>query len=311
MSAGMRSPSGIGANDRGDMFYTDQQGDWVATNSLNHMQRGSFSHHPESLASMHLDGSPIQGIRSHKSGYSWPEAVRLMPYLKPPAVWFPYKKVGQSATDILLDQSGGKFGPFSGQLFVGEFTLASIHRCFLEQIDGEYQGACFPFRRGLASAVLRLAQGTDGSVFAGLTNRGWSSIGSASYGLQRLVWTGKTPFEIREMRAKSDGFELVLTEPAMKEAATDPNSYAIESYTYKYHSVYGSDEIEKQSLRVEKAILSDDGYQVRLYVSGLRPYFVHELQAKGLRNRQGKELLHPEAYYTLNRIPGESSIIAK
>ena len=57
--AGMRSPSGIGANADGDMFYTDQQGNWVATNSLHHMRTGAFFHHVESLASMSEEGSPI------------------------------------------------------------------------------------------------------------------------------------------------------------------------------------------------------------------------------------------------------------
>ena len=42
MCAGMRSPSGIGANRAGDMFYTDQQGNWVGTNSLHHMRKGAF-----------------------------------------------------------------------------------------------------------------------------------------------------------------------------------------------------------------------------------------------------------------------------
>ncbi|HUG66663.1 MAG TPA: hypothetical protein VMM76_02860 [Pirellulaceae bacterium] len=134
----------------------------------------------------------------------------LVAYLSTQRKPFPDKKVGQSATDIMLDDSGGKFGPFDGQLFVGEFTLSSISRVFLEQVDGEYQGACFPFREGFASAVIRMEQGIDGSVFVGLSNRGWSSLGTAAYGLQRLVWTGETPFEIKEMRARPDGFELVL-----------------------------------------------------------------------------------------------------
>ena len=33
-----------------------------------------------------------------------------------------------------------------------------------------------------------------------------------TFALERLVWTGKTPFEIHEMRAKPDGFELTFTE---------------------------------------------------------------------------------------------------
>ena len=301
--AGMRSPSGVGANRAGDMFYTDQQGNWVATNSLHHMRTGAFFHHPEALASMNLPGSPIHDVADIPAGLPIPEAVKRLDALQPPAVWFPYKRVGQSATDILLDDSGGRFGPFDGQLFVGEFTLSSINRVFLEKIDGQYQGACFPFREGFASAVIRLVQGTDGSVFAGLSNRGWSSLGTASYGLQRLVWTGKTPFEIQEMRARPDGFELVFTKPVDAQTAGDVNAYTIQSHTYTYHGAYGSDEILKRDLRIEAAEPSEDGLRVRLRVSGLRELFVHALTASGIRSRTGEPLLHTDAYYTLNRLP--------
>jgi hypothetical protein len=301
--AGMRSPSGIGRNAEGDMFYTDQQGNWVGTNTLHHMRDGAFFHHAEALASMNEPGSPISGITSIPDGVPFPEAVKLLPQLKPPAVWMPYKKVGQSATDIMLDESGGKFGPFAGQFFIGEFTQSGINRVFLEKVGGEYQGACFPFRTGLACAVLRLAQGADGSVFAGLTNRGWSSLGTASYGLQRLVWTGKTPFEIKEMHARPDGFELVFTQPVERNSAGDPASYEMSSYTYLYQSSYGSDEIQKQHPQIESATVSEDGLRVRLKVDGLRELFVHELWANGVRSDRGEPLLHPDAYYTLNQIP--------
>ncbi|MBI3466269.1 MAG: hypothetical protein HY000_24915, partial [Planctomycetes bacterium] len=303
MCAGMRSPSGLGANRAGDMFYTDQQGNWVATNTLHHMREGAFFHHPEALASMNQPGSTIHGIDSIPDGLPFPEAVKRLPQLKPPAVWLPYKKVGQSATDIMLDDSGGRFGPFDGQLFIGEFTLAGVNRVFLEKVGGEYQGACFPFREGLASAALRLAQRTDGSIFVGLSNRGWSSLGTASYGLQRLVWTGKTPFEIREMRALPDGFELVFTRPVDPTTAGDVRSYSLSSYTYLYHSTYGSDEIQAKTLPIHRAELSSDRLSVRIKTSGLRELYVHELLADGVRSSDGQPVLHPRAYYTLNRIP--------
>lgn len=301
--AGMRSPAGLGANSAGDMFYTDQQGNWVATNSLHHMRRGAFFHHAEALASISQPGSPFSDVKQVPNGLAFPEALRRFPQMTPPAVWFPYKKMGQSTTDVMLDASGGEFGPFAGQLFIGEFTQAGINRVFLEKVDGEYQGACFPFRRGLGSAVLRLTQGHDGSVFVGLTNRGWSSLGTASYGLQRLVWTGEMPTEIQEMRALPDGFELVFTKPMDRNSLLSPESYAMNSYTYVYQAGYGSDEIQDRSLSVRPVAVSDDGRRVRLKVDPLRPFFVHELHAPGVRDADGQPLLHSNAYYTLNRIP--------
>lgn len=271
------------------------------------MREGAFFHHPESLASMNLPKSPIKGIASIPDGLPLPDALNAMPQMKPPAVWFPYKKAGQSATDIQLDASDGKFGPFSGQLFIGEFTQAAMYRVFLEQIDGEYQGACFPFRSGFASAVLRLAQGADSSMLVGLTNRGWSSLGSASYGLQRLVWTGKTPFEIKQMQAQPDGFELEFTMPVDRKTGENIASYRLSSYTYLYHATYGSDEIQTRTLNITSATLSEDCRRVRLVTSDLRPFFVHELDALGVRNLDEEPLLHSRAYYTLNRIPKPAS----
>lgn len=305
VSAGMRSPSGLGMGPGGEMFYTDQQGNWVATNSLNHLRMGVFHHHPESLASAKHQDSPLAKIDAIPNGVPFPSALRSLPQMVPPAVWFPYKKMGQSATDVMLDQSSGAFGPFAGQLFVGEFTQAAVHRVFLEKVNGVYQGACFPFRSGFASAVLRLAQSPDGSVYAGLTNRGWSSLGSASYGLQRLVWTGRTPFEIKEMRAKPDGFELAFTKPVDVTSAQDPSSYRMSSHTYRYHSSYGSDEIMRRELAISNASVSSDRMSVRLKVQGLRKHFVHELHVDGVRGIDGETVLHPHAYYTLNELPAD------
>ncbi len=301
--AGMRSPSGLGANAEGDMFYTDQQGNWVATNTLHHMRSGAFFHHAEALASMDQPGSTIHDVETVPNGLPFPDALAKLAPLAPPAIWFPYKKMGQSATDIALDASDGRFGPFAGQLFVGEFTQAGMHRVFLEKVNGQYQGACFPFRSGFASAVLRIAQGNDGSLFAGLTNRGWSSLGDASYGLQRVTWNGKTPFEIHSMHARPDGFELALTRPVDRKTAVAPEAYDLSSYTYLYHSTYGSDEIQRRELEITAVEVSEDGMRVRLTVSGLRKYFVHELVAHGLRDEAGFPLLHANAYYTLNAIP--------
>ena len=44
--AGMRSPSGLGANRAGDMFYTDNQGPWNGTSKLQHLEPGTFVGHP-------------------------------------------------------------------------------------------------------------------------------------------------------------------------------------------------------------------------------------------------------------------------
>jgi hypothetical protein len=286
------------------MFYTDNQGDWTAVCKLSHLKTGLFQGEAYSLQSADHPLSTMKhpGKGFPKSGLLWADAAKAMPWLVPPAVWFPYPEMGKSHSDVLTDSTGGKFGPFAGQMFVGDQGNAIVVRVFMEQVDGEYQGACFPFRKGLGSGVLRMCWGHDGSMFVGGTNRGWGG-GSKPYSLDRLVWTGQTPFEVHEMRARPNGFEVTFTQPVDPATASDVKSYAMRSWTHKYHSGYGDPRQNEHELKVVKATVAADAKSVMLEVEGLEPFYIHELRLPGVRNAAGEELLHPIGYYTLQRIP--------
>ncbi len=144
----------------------------------------------------------------------------------------------------------------------------------------------------------------DGSMFVGGTDRGWGARGGKPYALQRLVWKGATPFEIHEMRAKPDGFELTFTEPVDAATASSIASYKIETYTYIYQSSYGSPEVDRTTPTITEVKVAPNGRSARLLIQGLQEGHVHELHLPGVRSAQGQPLLHPSAYYTLNYIPG-------
>lgn len=300
---GLRSPAGLGTNAAGDMFYTDNQGDWVAVCKLGHLKPGVFHGNPIGLQSCNHPLSPIKHPGNLPNKVKWHEALQKVPILQAPAVWFPYPQMGKSHSDVQCDLTGGKFGPFQKQLFVGDQANAIIVRVFLEQVDGEYQGACFPFRNRFQCGVMRMCWGKDGSLFAGQTNRGWGSAGGKPYGLQRLVWTGKVPFEIHEMHAKPDGFELTFTHPVDPATAGDVKSYQAKTWTYYYHSDYGCPPIDPHDLTVKSATVAADNKSVRLVIDGLQPGYVQEIRVAGVRSKDGLPVLHPEGYYTLNAIP--------
>lgn len=307
VSAGMRSPMGLAINAAGDVFCSDQQGNYWATNPINHIREGVFHGHADSLRDVDRPESPVKNPGEVPKKLPVSEAMKLIPGYAPPAVWFPYEKVGMSTTGLVFDTTKGGFGPFEGQMFVGEFTMAFVSRVFLEKVNGEYQGACFPFRKGMQTAVLQMAWLPDGSMVVGESNRGWNSLGARSFGLERLIWTGKMPFEIKTMEAQIDGFLLRFTKAVDPKTAADPKSYQMSSYTYEYHQAYGGDEIMTEPVAINAAEVADDGMSVRLRVAPgkLREGFVHELHAKGIRDSEGAALLHAEAYYTLNAIPVE------
>ena len=223
--------------------------------------------------------------------------------LQLPAVWLPHGILGISNSEIVKIPEG-VFGPFAGQLLVGDQGQSMISRVFMEKVNGEYQGAAWPFRSGFQSGIVRLAWAKDGSLIAGETNRGWGSAGEATEGLQRMVWNQKVPFEMRTIKAMPDGFEIEFTKPVDLKYARDIASYSIESFIYKYHSVYGSPPVNQQICPIKGIRVSDDGMKARIIVDKLRKNYIHTITLNGIRENQNSySLVHPTAYYTLNNIP--------
>ncbi len=302
--SGIRSPGGIGMNTAGDMFYTDNQGPWNGTCELKHLIPGKFMGHPGGnrwydIAAEAMGPPP----RAPQSGSRFIVEAKKIPQYEPPTILFPYDKMGKSAAGVACDFSAGKFGPFAGQMFVSDQSASTIMRCYLEKVQGHYQGACFPFREGFASGSLGVEITSDGSMFVGGTNRGWGSRGRLPFSIERMRWSGKTPFEIQEMRAQPDGFELVFTQPVDKKTAGDVTSYALQTYTYIYQASYGSPEVDHTRPKITQAMVAKNGLSVRLFIEGLQEGHVHELRSAAVRSSGGLPLLHDIAYYTLNYIP--------
>ena len=182
-------------------------------------------------------------------------------------------------------------------------SYSTVMRCYLEKIQGHYQGACFPFLEGFQSGSLALEMTDNGKLFVGGTNRGWGSRGRLPFAVERVDWTGKVPFEIHEMRAKPDGFELTFTDAVDRASVEDPSSYQLSSYTYIYQSSYGSPEVDHTKPTISRAATGSDGKSVRLFIDGLQEGHVHELHCEGVRSAGGLPLLHHQAYYTLNYLP--------
>ena len=331
-ATGMRSPCGLGIID-GELFYTDNQGEYIASGALWHVGKGDFMGNPGGLAWSTEPGSPVtvtpedvhaqvdpRRIQDAEGKYIRPQNIvdeklktladvrKEIPSLKLPAVWLPYGYLGISNSEPISIPDNA-FGPFGGQVLVGDQGMSIVARVFLEKVNGEYQGAAFPFRSGFNSGVLRFAWADDGSLFVGETRRGWGSAGDADQGLERLIWTNEVPFEMKTVRAMPDGFEIEFTKPVDRATAEDLASYSVESFTYKYHPVYGSPPVDGEKCPVKGVKVSPDGMKARVIVENLRPAYIHTLTLAGVKeSEKGYPLLHPTAYYTLNHIPSGSKL---
>jgi cytochrome c551/c552 len=304
-SAGLRSPAGYSINDEGDIFYGENQGDWVGSGRITHLAKGDFAGNPGGIKWAKEPNSPFKLTLEEIPDNSQPmfEAAKKVKNLKLPAVWFPHAIMGISTSDIIQDTTKGKFSPFPGQYFVADQGQSKVMRVFMEKVNGVYQGFCINYREGFQSGILRERFGLDGSMFVGMTSRGWGSTGKDNFGLQRLVWNGLTPFEINTIHAKSDGFEISFTQAVDVKSVKNAASYALRSYIYQYHHQYGSPIINVNELKIKGISVSPDKKTVRISMDGIRQFYIHEFILKGVLNEEGDPLLHETAYYTLNQIP--------
>ena len=152
----------------------------------------------------------------------------------------------------------------------------------------------------------RLAFAADGTLWVGGTDRGWGARGGRRDALERVLFTGAVPFEIKAMTIAPDGFDVAFTQPLDPATAQNPASYALTSFTYEYHPDYGCAELDSQPQKIA-AIQLRAPDRVHLVVDRLREKYVHELHAAGVRSATGAAPLHDAAYYTVNRIPAPAA----
>jgi len=301
LCAGLRSPAGVGFSPDGELFYTDNQGEWCATSKFALLERGDFHGHPHGIESCKLPASAVEFPGEVKSGLRIADAASTIPNYRLPAIWIPWDKLGRSPAGFVWD-TAGHFGPFRGQIFCGDQYSSEVFRMTLDKVGGRWQGACYPFRRGLKCGITRVLWSRDGSLWCGLTNRGWGSLGKSTHGLQRLVWRGPVPFEMSEVQAVADGFRLRFT------AATDPESvvpdaFEVLSWTYDHHAQYGCPPRDEREHEVVSVAVSPDARAVEIALGDLELARVYEIRCGGVRGAGGEAPLHGLAWYTLNRAP--------
>jgi hypothetical protein len=277
---GFRNPLGWCSGPEGEVFFTDNQGEWVATNKLCHLVPGRFYGFPNTAQK---------------------ETTKLP--LARPTVWVPYDWA-RSINGVTYDNTGGKFGPFAGQFFLAELMFGgAIIRADVEKVNGQYQGCCFPFWGKGLLGPLTLAFDPRGRLYVGsITEPGWMAQPDRG-GLFRLDFTGTTPFEMRSIHVQPDGFRIDFTAPVNAKTAADPASYQVEHYRYEYTGAYGSPELDLTRVPVKRVVVAADGRSAVLHTAALVRDRVYRVSAPGVRSPSGERLVHPTGVYTLNEIP--------
>ncbi|MGJ8723206.1 MAG: family 16 glycoside hydrolase [Roseibacillus sp.] len=306
-ASGVRSPNGLGFDAEGKLFVSDNQGDWLGTSKLHHIEKGKFYGHPASLP--------------WTEGYDGPasvdlETAELEKLRTPAAVWFTQSTMANSPTQPILIPEG--FGPFGGQMLIGEMNKPRVIRLMLEEVNGVTQGACAPFidNNGLDMGVNRLAFASDGSLVLGHSHLSWPG----GEGMSRITFHGKESFqEVKDIKITPDGFLVEFLEKIPDPAALA--EVTLDRYTFDYHVSYGSKQIDKEAVALEWSARGDAGttfevtlekphrkdfcyeFQFPMSLNPLLCYTVREIPNKG--NKASKETVG-ESYQWVDLLAGDS-----
>jgi Family of unknown function (DUF6807) len=288
---GMREPNAPGFDSQGRLLVPDNQGDWVGATQIYHVEQDGFYGWVPALAWQSGIKKPPQTIPIN-------ELFRMR---TPPAVTIPYGDMSNSATQPLADSTGGKFGPFSQQVFIGEMNHSRIMRLMLEQVGGQLQGAVIDFfeDQDLGFGTNRLAFDKAGQLWVGQTfHEGW--VGSS--GLKRISWKGVVPPEVKNINLTDKGFKLSFTKALNRNTALNPKSYDIGSYYYNYQPKYGSKKYDQKNVKVISASLSKDNKEVTLELGTLTPWRLYDIRLSAIKDVEGNPIVNKRIVYTLNHL---------
>lgn len=281
VNTGLRQANGVGRGVDGELFLTENQGQWVPSCKVIHLRSGDF-----------------HGCRFH-TGDRYDGQI-----MTPPAVWLPQDEIGNSPSQpVPLN-----LGPYQNQMLHGEVTHGGLKRVFLEKVDGAYQGAVFRFSQGLEAGINRLVWGPDGALYAGgvgMNGNWWWN--NSQYGLQKLSYNGQSVFEMLAVRARPDGLEIEFTEALGEGQGEQPGDYQIQQWWYEPTASYGGPKKDLERLTVQKVELSEDRKKARLYIAGVQPGRVLYIRLpEDMSGAAGRKLWSGEAWYTMNAIPKEN-----
>ena len=296
LTGGHRFPTGIARNRSGQLFVTDNQGNYNPFNELNHVVPGvrfGFINKVE-----RRDGfAPPLTPPAIDIPHPWTRSVNGICFLETPA-------------KLLAEKAGSRFGPFEGHLVGCEYDTRRLVRMSLQQVGKTIQGAIYPFsfdvpgQRETFLGPLSCAVSPRGELYVGsIRDSGWGGGNNIGSLVQMRFNAKQLVAGIAEVRAQPGGFKIVFTRPVDRQRAASLENYSLISYTRVSTPAYGGSDKERRTEKPSRVVVAADGMSVDLQLNDLRQGFVYEFRLKDLAGVEGQPFHPAEAYYTLRTIP--------
>lgn len=282
---GLRGPNGMAIGPNNMITYSDNEGHWLPTCSLQLIRPGGF-HGMKPTAHLH-DSVPED--------------------FEQPICWIPHAIDNSPGDQIWIDSES--WGPLNGKMLMTSYGKSSLSLVLMQDVNGSIQGGTLKLPLKFRSGIIRGRQNKlDNHLYlCGLSV--WQTTGIQPAGFYRVRYTGKPLNVPLKLTATKDSIDLTFSDPINRQLGTDPDSYNIEQWNYRWIDRYGSphysvshpDEERQDVVKINAVELSPDGKTISIKVDKVVPVMQMKI-AYNLETESGQRLRN-EIYNTIHALP--------
>jgi hypothetical protein len=281
---GLRGPNGLAIGPNDQMIYTDNEGHWLPTCSVQLVRESGFHGF---LPTAHLHRETPKDFEK-------------------PVCWIPHAVDNSPGSPVWIQSD--RWGPLNGRMLLTSYGKANLSLVTMETVGGMTQGGTIRLPMRFASGLIRARMSPhDHHLYAcGLSV--WQTAGVEPGGFYRVRYTGRPLNVPLESRIRNNGIELVFSDPLDPQQASDAQNFSIEQWNYRWIARYGSPHYSVKNpnaeghdqVAVEAARLSADRRAVFLHTPPLQPVMQMKI-SWNIKAADGTPL-RQEFYQTINSV---------
>lgn len=294
---GHRFPMGLARNASGQLYVSDNQGNYNPYNEINHVIQGKHFGFINKLERVSEQRPPLTAPAIDMP-HPWTRSVNGICFLETP---------------VKVRNALGRnvFGPFEGHMVGCEYDTRRLIRMSFQKVGQTMQGAAYPLTLEQPKdsepllGPLSVAVSPSGDLYvASIRDSGWGGANNIGT-LARMDFAGaRLPAGIAEVKANAEGFKILFTAAVDGQRAADFENYSVQSATRVSTTSYGGEDRDRRTDRITSLKVAEDCMSVQLNIDELREGFVYDIKIRNL-NADNSTFFPAEAYYTLRTVPVE------
>ncbi len=215
---------------------SDQEGNYVPTTPVHVIKDHQFYGH-------------LATIQPHEE---YPQSIA------DPLTWIPHAVVASGATLTWL--ADAKMGSINDELILVSYNKPELHRVLVSNRPGHPQAADVPWIKNFDFPTLNAhVNPADGQLYA-VGFQIWGTTVKRISGLARVRYTGMPRVLLTECTPCDKGVLLRFNMPLDKAAATNPDNYNVERWSYKRTFNYGSPHLKQDGTPGQEWMVPSSAY---------------------------------------------------